>query len=206
MLIPFFLCISDPRHCHPLHPEECPQIHGCPRLALVEAAHQAHSPPQRQQDGRSTQVKDGKEASFSIIFLCRDISLYNDNCAHYIYMLHNFPESPSMNNLLFYCFQEELELLRAKLEKSEKERNEYKLTSERMETRVSGFNFEKCHFQSCIFLFEIRSIQLCSSNLLLLTSKTVSIEYQLTLVLSVRWRCFTGSRKLISSASTQLSL
>ena len=33
--------------------------------------------------------------------------------------------------------QEELDLLKAKLEKAEKERNEYKITSERLETRVS---------------------------------------------------------------------
>ena len=54
------LYFSDPRHCHALHPEERAQVHGCPRLAVVEAAHQDQPDAQRPQNRGPAQVENGE--------------------------------------------------------------------------------------------------------------------------------------------------
>ena len=55
-----YLSFSDPRHCHALHPEECAQVHGCPRLAVVEAAHQDQPDAQRPQNRGPAKVENGE--------------------------------------------------------------------------------------------------------------------------------------------------
>ncbi len=32
--------LADTGHCHPLHSEECPEVFGCARLAVVAPSHQ----------------------------------------------------------------------------------------------------------------------------------------------------------------------
>ena len=95
-----------------MHPEEREEVHGGPRVALVEAVGQAHTATQRTQDGGPAKVEDGKLN----------------------------PEMLSLPRVGLICSlfiaQEELEALKARLEKVEKERTELKQTNEKLESRV----------------------------------------------------------------------
>jgi hypothetical protein len=54
------LFFSGARHCDPVYPEECPEVHGSAGVAVVAPAHQAHADAQRPSDGGSTQITNGQ--------------------------------------------------------------------------------------------------------------------------------------------------
>ncbi len=98
-----------------MHPKERTKIHGSPGLALVETPDQNHSDAERPSNRKPTQKSNRKQGSKNI------------------YSFH-------LISILISVFQEELEALRARLEKVDKERLELKQTNEKLESRVSLSN------------------------------------------------------------------
>ena len=102
-----------------MHPKERAEVHGGPGVAVVAAVSQAHAHAQRQPNRGSAQVENGE---------ILDNFLYSMQRQWFVLMC-----CPIIN------FQEELDALKARLEKVEKEKNEYKVAAEKFESRVRSF-------------------------------------------------------------------